>query len=64
MRLTLSDGWQFLFFVAFRDLFDNDLTELSPGIFDSLALLEVLYVFWLVTETSFVPSLPCPAKYC
>ena len=43
-----------MFVVAFRDLFDNDLTELLPGIFDSLALLEELYVFLLVAETFFV----------
>ena len=58
MRPTLSDGWLFLFLVAFRQLDLNDLTELPPGIFDSLALLTVLYVVSLVAETSFVPSLP------
>ena len=57
MQPTLSDGWLVLFLVAFRDLRVNDLTELPPGIFDSLTSLQVLYVLWLVTETSFVPSL-------
>ena len=33
------------------------LTELPPGIFDSLALLTFLYVLLLVAETSPVPSL-------
>ena len=57
MQLTLSDGWLFLFLVAFRTLFNNDLTELPPGIFDSLASLKFLYVLSLVAETSFVSSL-------
>ena len=45
------------FLVAFRDLSLNDLTSLPPGIFDSLALLEDLYVLSLVAETPFVSSL-------
>ena len=50
--------------VAFRDLSFNDLTELPPGIFDSLALLTRLYVLSLVAETSFFPpSLPFRARY-
>ena len=46
--------------VAFRDLAPNDLTELPPGIFDSLASLTFLYVLSLVAETSFVSSLHQP----
>ena len=46
--------------VAFRDLQSNDLTELPPGIFDSLASLTFLYVVSLVAETSFVSSLLRP----
>ena len=42
--------------VAFRDLSFNDLTELLPGIFDSLALLTLLCVFSFVADTSFVLS--------
>ena len=45
--------------LACRDIRANDLTELPPGVFDSLALLEELYVFsffFFVVETSFVPS--------
>ena len=45
------------FLVAFRDLGNNGLTELPAGIFDSLTDLEILYVLWLVVETSFVSSL-------
>ena len=45
------------FFVIFRGLGDNRLTELLPGFFDSLDLLTSLYVLWLVTETSFVSCL-------
>ena len=36
--------WSISSLVAFRDLGSNDLTELLPGIFDSLPLLTVLYV--------------------
>ena len=44
VRPTVSDGWPFLFLVGFRDLNFNDLTELPPAIFDSLASLTFLYV--------------------
>ena len=44
--------------VAFRDIDSNELTELPPGIFDSLALLTELYVLSLVAKTSFARSLP------
>ena len=30
--------------VSYRDLFNNDLTALPPGVFDSLSLLTFLYV--------------------
>ena len=46
--------WSISSLVPFRDLGFNGLTELPPGIFDSLALLEDLYVLSLVAETSFV----------
>ena len=36
------------FLVTFRDLDGSDLTELPPGIFDSLTSLERLYVISLV----------------
>ena len=58
--LTIWSTWSL---VPFRDIGFNDLTELPPGIFDSLALLEELYVLSLVVETSFVSCLPCPAWY-
>ena len=48
------------FLVDFRDLDDNDLTGLPPGIFDSLASLIILYVPFLVAETSFVSCLLQP----
>ena len=51
---------RFHFFAAFRNLSGNDLTELPPGIFDSLALVAELYVLSLVMEASFV-SYPPPA---
>ena len=61
MRLSQSPNTRSIsFLVAFRDLSLNDLTSLPPGIFDSLALLEDLYVLSLVAETPFVSSLPEP----
>ena len=45
------------FLVAFRNFFQNELTSLPAGIFDSLASLTLLYVLWLVAETSFVSFL-------
>ena len=46
-----------LFVASFRDFSFNDLTELPPGIFDSLASLTLLYVLVLVAEISFVSFL-------
>ena len=48
------------FLVAFRDLRSNGLTELPPGIFDSLASLTRLYVLSLIMETCFVSCLLQP----
>ena len=36
--------WSISFLVGFRGLNFNDLTDLPPGIFDSLASLNSLYV--------------------
>ena len=59
IELTLNT-WSISFLVAFRGLDFNDLTELPPGIFDSLASLLFLYVLSLVAETSFVSCLLQP----
>ena len=48
---------------AFRDLSGNDLTELSAGVFDSLASLASLYVFSLVVEISFASCLFQPDSF-
>ena len=45
--------WSISSLVAFRGLENNELTELPPGIFDSLTLLRNLYVLSLVAEISF-----------
>ena len=42
--------------LSFRNVGNDGLTELPPGVFDSLALLGFLYVLLLVAETSYVPS--------
>ena len=55
--------WPISFLVAFRGLRETDLTELPPGIFDSLTSLTFLYVLWLVAETSFVSSLLEPDSF-
>ena len=49
--------------IAFRDLGLNDLIELPPDIFDSLTLLEKMYVLSLVAETFFLfLHSPWPAR--
>ena len=45
------------FLVAFRSLSDNDLKELPPGIFDSLASLTSLYVLLQPAVARFVSYL-------
>ena len=45
--------WSISFLVAFRGLRNNSLTELPPGIFDSLASLTTLYVLSLVAKIFF-----------
>ena len=53
MKPTLNTCRFHYLLLSFRVLDSNDLTELSPGIFDSLASLETLYVLSLVVEISF-----------
>ena len=54
---ALNVFWSVSFLAAFRDFSFDGLTELPPGLLDSLASLKFLYVLSLVTETPFISFL-------